>query len=87
MFTQVRVEFQNLKLEGWDIPTSMSTTIQNNGKTGKLKNTFLKRLFWHFVAAKQGMLIPHMQEEHTFFLCNNKTIQKSKIIDGESSGD
>ncbi|XP_037552151.1 receptor-type tyrosine-protein phosphatase zeta [Nematolebias whitei] len=33
MFTQVRAEFQNLKLEGWDRPTSMSTTIQNNGKT------------------------------------------------------
>ncbi|XP_023206157.1 receptor-type tyrosine-protein phosphatase zeta-like isoform X3 [Xiphophorus maculatus] len=33
MFTQVRMQFQNLQLEGWHIPTSESTTIQNNGKT------------------------------------------------------
>ncbi|XP_014886053.1 receptor-type tyrosine-protein phosphatase zeta isoform X1 [Poecilia latipinna] len=33
MFTQVRMQFQNLQLEGWQIPTSESTTIQNNGKT------------------------------------------------------
>ncbi|XP_008399645.1 receptor-type tyrosine-protein phosphatase zeta isoform X2 [Poecilia reticulata] len=33
MFTQVRRQFQNLQLEGWQIPTSESTTIQNNGKT------------------------------------------------------
>ncbi|XP_014832059.1 PREDICTED: receptor-type tyrosine-protein phosphatase zeta-like isoform X1 [Poecilia mexicana] len=33
MFTQVRMQFQNLQLEGWQISTSESTTIQNNGKT------------------------------------------------------
>uniref|UniRef100_A0A8C6VXC3 protein-tyrosine-phosphatase n=1 Tax=Nothobranchius furzeri TaxID=105023 RepID=A0A8C6VXC3_NOTFU len=33
MFTQVRLQFQNLQLEGWDKPTSEFTTIQNNGKT------------------------------------------------------
>ncbi|KAM4711522.1 receptor-type tyrosine-protein phosphatase zeta isoform 2-T2 [Anableps anableps] len=32
-FTQVRMQFQNLQLEGWHKPTSESTTIQNNGKT------------------------------------------------------
>ncbi|XP_017293696.1 receptor-type tyrosine-protein phosphatase zeta [Kryptolebias marmoratus] len=33
MFTQVRLQFQHLQLEGWDKPSSASTTIQNNGKT------------------------------------------------------
>ncbi|XP_035988298.1 uncharacterized protein ptprz1b isoform X4 [Fundulus heteroclitus] len=33
MFTQVRMQYQNLHLEGWHLPTSESTTIQNNGKT------------------------------------------------------
>ncbi|XP_047245284.1 receptor-type tyrosine-protein phosphatase zeta isoform X2 [Girardinichthys multiradiatus] len=33
MFTQVRMQFQNLQLEGWHISTTKSTTIQNNGKT------------------------------------------------------
>uniref|UniRef100_A0A1A8PAU5 protein-tyrosine-phosphatase n=1 Tax=Nothobranchius rachovii TaxID=451742 RepID=A0A1A8PAU5_9TELE len=33
MFTQVRLQYQNLQLEGWDKPTSEFTTIQNNGKT------------------------------------------------------
>ncbi|XP_056131760.1 receptor-type tyrosine-protein phosphatase zeta-like [Lampris incognitus] len=32
-FTQVRLQYQNLQLEGWDKKTSESTTIRNNGKT------------------------------------------------------
>ncbi|XP_038137863.1 receptor-type tyrosine-protein phosphatase zeta isoform X2 [Cyprinodon tularosa] len=62
MFTQVRMQFQNLQLEGWHIPTSESTTIQNNGKTvsininedfyvtgGGLSSSFLvSRLSFHW---------------------------------------
>ncbi|XP_045927995.1 receptor-type tyrosine-protein phosphatase zeta isoform X3 [Micropterus dolomieu] len=33
MFTQVRLQYQNLQLEGWDILTAESSTIHNNGKT------------------------------------------------------
>ncbi|XP_071357909.1 receptor-type tyrosine-protein phosphatase zeta isoform X2 [Trachinotus anak] len=33
MFTQVRLQFQNLQLEGWDQLTAESSTIHNNGKT------------------------------------------------------
>uniref|UniRef100_A0A3B4ZTJ9 protein-tyrosine-phosphatase n=1 Tax=Stegastes partitus TaxID=144197 RepID=A0A3B4ZTJ9_9TELE len=32
-FTQVRLQYQNLQLEGWDKLTAESTTIHNNGKT------------------------------------------------------
>uniref|UniRef100_UPI0037E9175B receptor-type tyrosine-protein phosphatase zeta-like n=1 Tax=Semicossyphus pulcher TaxID=241346 RepID=UPI0037E9175B len=32
-FTQVRVQYQNLLLEGWDKLTAESSTIHNNGKT------------------------------------------------------
>ncbi|KAI3366938.1 hypothetical protein L3Q82_009579 [Scortum barcoo] len=32
-FTQVRLQYQNLQLEGWDRPTAESSTIHNNGKT------------------------------------------------------
>uniref|UniRef100_A0A3Q2ZDC0 Alpha-carbonic anhydrase domain-containing protein n=1 Tax=Kryptolebias marmoratus TaxID=37003 RepID=A0A3Q2ZDC0_KRYMA len=41
MFTQVRLQFQHLQLEGWDKPSSASTTIQNNGKTGMFSVSFL----------------------------------------------
>ncbi|KAL0196424.1 hypothetical protein M9458_009996, partial [Cirrhinus mrigala] len=33
-FTQVRIQYQNLQLENWEQPTSESTTITNDGKTG-----------------------------------------------------
>lgn len=33
-FTQVRLQYQNLQLEGWDKLTAESSTIHNNGKTG-----------------------------------------------------
>uniref|UniRef100_A0A8P4FYE8 protein-tyrosine-phosphatase n=1 Tax=Dicentrarchus labrax TaxID=13489 RepID=A0A8P4FYE8_DICLA len=33
MFTQVRLQYQNLQLEGWDQLTAESSTIHNNGKT------------------------------------------------------
>ncbi|CAB1442465.1 unnamed protein product [Pleuronectes platessa] len=33
-FTQVRLQYQNLQLEGWDQLTAESSTIHNNGKTG-----------------------------------------------------
>lgn len=39
-FTQVRLQYQNLQLEGWDQPTPESSTIHNNGKTGMLKSPF-----------------------------------------------
>ncbi|XP_069376402.1 receptor-type tyrosine-protein phosphatase zeta isoform X2 [Paralichthys olivaceus] len=32
-FTQVRLQYQNLQLEGWDQLTAESSTIHNNGKT------------------------------------------------------
>uniref|UniRef100_A0A8D3DMD7 protein-tyrosine-phosphatase n=1 Tax=Scophthalmus maximus TaxID=52904 RepID=A0A8D3DMD7_SCOMX len=32
-FTQVRLQYQNLQLEGWDLLTAESSTIHNNGKT------------------------------------------------------
>uniref|UniRef100_A0A7N6AII1 protein-tyrosine-phosphatase n=1 Tax=Anabas testudineus TaxID=64144 RepID=A0A7N6AII1_ANATE len=32
-FTQVRLQYQNLQLEGWDKLTAESSTIHNNGKT------------------------------------------------------
>uniref|UniRef100_A0A8C5HAM1 Uncharacterized protein n=1 Tax=Gouania willdenowi TaxID=441366 RepID=A0A8C5HAM1_GOUWI len=32
-FTQVRLQYQNIQLEGWDKVTAESTTIHNNGKT------------------------------------------------------
>ncbi|XP_004568917.1 receptor-type tyrosine-protein phosphatase zeta isoform X1 [Maylandia zebra] len=32
-FTQVRLQYQNLQLEGWNSLTAESTTIHNNGKT------------------------------------------------------
>ncbi|KAM7366913.1 hypothetical protein PAMP_014849 [Pampus punctatissimus] len=32
-FTQVRLQYQNLQLEGWDKLTAESTTVYNNGKT------------------------------------------------------
>uniref|UniRef100_A0A665ULT1 protein-tyrosine-phosphatase n=1 Tax=Echeneis naucrates TaxID=173247 RepID=A0A665ULT1_ECHNA len=32
-FTQVRLQYQNLQLEGWDQQTAESSTIHNNGKT------------------------------------------------------
>ncbi|KAM7377958.1 hypothetical protein PAMA_013055 [Pampus argenteus] len=32
-FTQVRLQYQNLQLEGWDKLTAESTTVHNNGKT------------------------------------------------------
>ncbi|XP_070785486.1 receptor-type tyrosine-protein phosphatase zeta [Enoplosus armatus] len=32
-FTQVRLQYQNLQLEGWDTLTAESSTIHNNGKT------------------------------------------------------
>ncbi|XP_044042754.1 receptor-type tyrosine-protein phosphatase zeta isoform X2 [Siniperca chuatsi] len=32
-FTQVRLQYQNLQLEGWDVLTAESSTIHNNGKT------------------------------------------------------
>ncbi|XP_061922311.1 receptor-type tyrosine-protein phosphatase zeta isoform X1 [Entelurus aequoreus] len=32
-FSQVRLQYQNLQLEGWDRLTAQSTTIHNNGKT------------------------------------------------------
>lgn len=35
-FTQVRLQYQNLQLEGWDELTAESSTIHNNGKTGVL---------------------------------------------------
>lgn len=34
-FTQVRPQYQNLQLEGWD-KLAESSTIRNNGKTGTL---------------------------------------------------
>ncbi|XP_068573087.1 receptor-type tyrosine-protein phosphatase zeta isoform X2 [Cebidichthys violaceus] len=36
-FTQVRLQYQNLQLEGWDKPTAESSTIHNNGKTVALR--------------------------------------------------
>lgn len=33
-FTQVRQQYQNLRLEGWDKLTAGSSTIHNDGKTG-----------------------------------------------------
>ncbi|XP_027130294.1 receptor-type tyrosine-protein phosphatase zeta isoform X2 [Larimichthys crocea] len=33
LFTQVRLQYQNLQLEGWDKLTAESSTIHNNGKT------------------------------------------------------
>ncbi|XP_028426083.1 receptor-type tyrosine-protein phosphatase zeta isoform X2 [Perca flavescens] len=35
-FTQVRLQYQNLQLEGWDKLTAESSTIHNNGKTVSL---------------------------------------------------
>uniref|UniRef100_A0A3P8U8V8 Protein tyrosine phosphatase receptor type Z1a n=1 Tax=Amphiprion percula TaxID=161767 RepID=A0A3P8U8V8_AMPPE len=35
-FTQVRLQYQNVQLEGWNKLTAESTTIHNNGKTGML---------------------------------------------------
>lgn len=35
-FIQVRLQYQNLQLEGWDKMTAESSTIHNNGKTGTL---------------------------------------------------
>lgn len=35
-FTQVRLQYQNLQLEGWDKLTAETSTIHNNGKTGWL---------------------------------------------------
>ncbi|XP_048124074.1 receptor-type tyrosine-protein phosphatase zeta isoform X6 [Alosa alosa] len=32
-FAQVKLEFQNLQLEGWELKTPTSTTIKNDGKT------------------------------------------------------
>ncbi|KAK1906662.1 Receptor-type tyrosine-protein phosphatase zeta [Dissostichus eleginoides] len=32
-FTQVRVQYQNLQLDGWDALTAGSSTVHNNGKT------------------------------------------------------
>ncbi|XP_029318303.1 receptor-type tyrosine-protein phosphatase zeta-like isoform X2 [Cottoperca gobio] len=32
-FTQVRLQYQNLQLEGWDALTAESSTVHNNGKT------------------------------------------------------
>ncbi|XP_075907738.1 receptor-type tyrosine-protein phosphatase zeta isoform X1 [Nelusetta ayraudi] len=32
-FTQVRAQYQNLQLEGWEKPTAESSTVHNNGKT------------------------------------------------------
>lgn len=40
-FTQVRLQYQDLQLEGWDKLTAESSTIYNNGKTGML-------MFFHF---------------------------------------
>uniref|UniRef100_G3Q675 protein-tyrosine-phosphatase n=1 Tax=Gasterosteus aculeatus aculeatus TaxID=481459 RepID=G3Q675_GASAC len=34
-FTQVRLQYQDLQLEGWDKLTAESSTIYNNGKTGE----------------------------------------------------
>ncbi|XP_068442174.1 receptor-type tyrosine-protein phosphatase zeta-like isoform X2 [Clinocottus analis] len=36
-FTQVRLQYQNLQLEGWDQLTAESSTIHNNGKTVALR--------------------------------------------------
>ncbi|XP_031721430.1 receptor-type tyrosine-protein phosphatase zeta-like isoform X2 [Anarrhichthys ocellatus] len=36
-FTQVRLQYQDLQLEGWDKPTAESSTIHNNGKTVALR--------------------------------------------------
>ncbi|XP_034719234.1 receptor-type tyrosine-protein phosphatase zeta-like isoform X2 [Etheostoma cragini] len=37
MFTQVRLQYQNLQLEGWDKLTAESSTIHNNGKAVSLR--------------------------------------------------
>ncbi|XP_074481450.1 receptor-type tyrosine-protein phosphatase zeta isoform X1 [Sebastes fasciatus] len=36
-FTQVRLQYQNLQLEGWDKPTAESSTIHNDGKTVSIR--------------------------------------------------
>lgn len=40
-FTQVRLQYQNIQLEGWDRLTAEATTVHNNGKTGKATGTVL----------------------------------------------
>ncbi|XP_059181482.1 receptor-type tyrosine-protein phosphatase zeta isoform X2 [Centropristis striata] len=35
-FTQVRLQYQNLQLEGWEKLTAESTTVHNNGKTATI---------------------------------------------------
>lgn len=43
-FTQVRAQYQNLQLEGWEKPTAESSTVHNNGKTGMLAANY--RRWW-----------------------------------------
>jgi len=45
-FTQVRLQFQNLQLEDWHKPTSESTTIHNNGKTGMLSLVLISKTIY-----------------------------------------
>lgn len=79
-FTQVRPQYQNLQLEGWDKLTAESSTIHNNGKTGRLGlfgGSLLSALMQHLPVLIEKRRFPPVPDA---FTCTVQAVEASFTV-------